>query len=360
MKRNRMAGLLGLAALCAASPGAKAQTLLGVYYGNQGWNMDQVRAMESWQGRKHAVVNLFTDWTNSAKVMNNLFSQQLPNVWNNGNVPMITWEPFTGAKTPSDIEARIAAGQYDSYIGTWAGRLKTFLAGPDGVAGTGDDRRAYLRLGHEMNGDWYPWGAAMGGNTPADFIRMWIRVVDRFRALGLDAGHVQWVWCVNNEDVGGYRAEEFYPGDAWVDWVAIDGYNWGASQAWSSWLSPAQSYGGMLARVRAVTGRPLALTEFATTSSTAAGASVAAKSQWITDVFAYVQANGIRMVCWFNADKETDWAVFGGSLGDGTYKSGRTTYRTYAAYRAAAGAAALAGPSAGEPRLLTDAQFQGR
>ena len=33
----------------------------------------------------------------------------------------------------------------------------------------------------------------------------------------------------------------------------------------------------------------------------------------------YIRAQDVRMVAWFYEDKETDWAVFGGSGGDGTY-----------------------------------------
>ncbi|MFB2979059.1 hypothetical protein, partial [Microseira sp. BLCC-F43] len=47
--------------LAAATP--NNAMLLGIYYGNQGWNMPQVQALESWQGKKNAVVNLFTNWT---------------------------------------------------------------------------------------------------------------------------------------------------------------------------------------------------------------------------------------------------------------------------------------------------------
>lgn len=315
------------------SASAYAQPLLGIYYGNQGWKMEQVQAMEAWQGKKHAVVNLFTDWSSTTKIMNNLFGMQLPNIWANGNVPMVTWEPFTGSRTPADIEVRIAAGQYDAYINTWAARMKTFVSGPDG---------------------------ALGNNTPADYVAMWRRVVGIFRALGMGASHVQWVWCVNADDVGGHGAEGFYPGDAYVDWVALDGYNWGASQTWSTWKTPAQTYDSMLARVRALTARPMGLTEFASTSTTTAGANLAAKSQWIGDVFAWATANNIRMVCWFNEDKETNWAIFGGVEGDGDYKVGRTTYRTFAAYRTAVQAGTWATPNAAaNPRLLTDSQFAG-
>jgi len=161
--------------------------------------MEQVQALESWQGKKHAVVNLFTDWTNTIKVMNNLFGQQLPNIWKNGNVPMVTWEPFTGGQTPTDIEVRIGKGQYDGYIANWAPRMKVYLSGPDGVFGTADDTRAYVRLGHEMNGNWYPWSAAIGSNSPADYVAMWRRVRQIFDSLHLDANHLQWVWVRRRE-----------------------------------------------------------------------------------------------------------------------------------------------------------------
>ena len=349
--------LTGFAVLLAvAGVSLRGATLLGIYYGNQGWKMEQVQALETWQGKSHAVVNLFTDWTTTTKVMNNLFGQQLPNIWKNGNVPMITWEPFTGGQTPNDVEVRIANGQYDAYVTTWAGRMKTFLAGPDGVFGNADDRRAYIRLAHEMNGNWYAWSAAVGANTPADYVAMWQRVVGIFDRLGLDAAHLQWVWCVNNEDVGGFSAEAFYPGDNFVDWIAVDGYNWGTSQTWSSWKSPAQTYDAMLSRIRSLTTKPVALTEFASTS---AGGGVAFKSQWIADLFQYVTAQDIRLVCWFNEDKETDWAFFGGATGDGQFKFGRTTYRTYSAYRTAITPATFVPSNRANPRLLTDLEFAG-
>jgi beta-mannanase len=352
---------LAVLAVLSTSAGAatEGQFLVGVYYGNQGWAMDQVRALEAWQGKRQAVVNLFTDWDASTKTKNNLFAQQLPNIWANGNVPLITWEPSTGSATPPDIERRIAAGQYDAYVADWARRLRAFLNGPDGMPGTSDDRRAYLRLGHEMNGNWYPWGAAVGDNSPSDFVAMWRRVHGAFDAVGLGPAQLQWVWAVNNEDVGGFPAEAFFPGDASVDWVAVDGYNWGASQTWSAWRTPAEVLGPMVDRIRAISARPLALTETASTTVTASGSSAAAKSQWATALFDYATAAQARMVVWFNQDKETDWAVFGGAKGDSAFKYGRATYRTYSAYRAAVTRPETIG-SSGQGRLITDAQFAGR
>lgn len=342
-----------------AHSGTGGGFLLGVYYGNQGWAMDQVRALEAWQGRPNAVVNLFTNWNGSTRTRDNLFSRQLPNIWANGNVPLITWEPFTAKNTPADIERRIASGQYDTYVADWAARLTRFLDGPDAAPGTADDRRAYLRLAHEMNGNWYPWSAAVGGNAPGDFVSMWRRVHTAFDALGLGPSRLQWVWAVNHEDVGGVPAEAFFPGEAYVDWVAVDGYNWGATQSWSSWRSPPEVLDPMVRRLRALSGRPLAFTETASTSTVTSGTSLPAKSQWVTELFDYAVAVEARMVAWFNEDKETDWAVFGGAGGDTTFRYGRATYRAFSAYRAAVSQPEALSPTPGDARLLTDAQFAG-
>jgi len=348
--------LLIVSSTSAWSPGTM---LLGVYYGDQGWKMDQVKALEGWQGKRDAVVVLFTAFDTSNHGMTNLFGQQLPNIWANGNVPLITWEPYTSRNTPADIESKIAAGSYDSYLLAWGGRLRTFLAGPDGAYGNADDRRVYLRLAHEPNGNWYPWSAG-GTTSPATYIAMWQHVHLLLDGLALDPTHLQWVWAVNHEDVGNFAAEEYFPGDLWIDWIAIDGYNWGTSQAWSSWTAPSDVFSSMAGRLRALSTRPLAITETASSSATTAGANAALKAQWITQLFSWAETSDVRMICWFNEDKETDWQTFGGSLGDGTYKVGRTTYKVYGSYRTAAIQSARLASNVSNPRLLTDGQFAGQ
>lgn len=358
--------VLALAALhlgAVAQAQQTRQALLGVYYGNQGWAMDQVQAMEAWQGKRHAAVNLFTNWCDNRKTLDNLFNQQLPAIWANGNVPVITWEPYlcSPARTPGDMLVRAARGDYDDYLNAWAARLKAFVSGPDGVLGTADDRRVYIRLAHEMNGNWYPWSVGTGGNEPGHFLETWRRTRDIFAVAGLGARTVQWIWAVNHEDVGNATAEECYPGDALVDWIGIDGYNWGASQSWSTWRTPQDVFGAMVARLRNLSKdrRPLALTETASTSAANGGVNVSAKSNWITEFFNYALLSDARMLIWFNEDKEADWAVFGGSNGTETYRSGRKSYKAYATYRQAMQSSALLASNPDNARLLSDAFFQG-
>jgi hypothetical protein len=66
------------------------------------------------------------------------------------------------------------------------------------------------------------------------------------------------------------------------------------------------------------------------------------------------------MVAWFNEDKETDWAVFGGGEGDSTYTTGDRDYRAFAPYRVAVRGDKFVGSNAKSVRLLTDTQFAGK
>ena len=352
MKRLSRAGTATLLLLSTSM--TQAATLLGVYYGNQGWAMSDVSELENWQGKKNAVLDLYTNWTDNSA--NLLFTYQLPAIWANGNVPMITWEPYLEGVTPNDIETSIAQGNYDTYIDAWALQLRQFVAGADGVYGSADDRRVYLRLAHEMNGNWYPWSAQSNSNTPADYVLMWQRVYQRVMAQGLNNNHVQWIWSVNNTDAGSFNMEAYYPGDAYVDWVAIDGYNWGSAYSWSSWKTPAQIFNAMRNRLTTLAPtKPVAITEVASTATGSSGVDIAAKETWIGQFKTYIKNNDIRMVSWFNEEKETNWSMFAGQYG-ATQVNG---VNVYPAYRTLVQDSSLIAPNTANLRLLTNAQFKG-
>src|SRR5947208_885142 len=50
------------------------------------------------------------------------------------------------------------------------------------------------------------------------------RIVTIFRNQGAD--NVRWVWCPNAWAFNDGTAQQFYPGDDFVDWTCADGYNW--------------------------------------------------------------------------------------------------------------------------------------
>jgi beta-mannanase len=165
----------------------------------------------------------------------------------------------------------------------------------------------FLRWGHEMNGDWYPWAGANNGKAAggaAKYIAAYRHVHDLFVADG--ATNVVWVWCplvtdVPNESWNHWT--NYYPGDAYVDWVGLDAYNWGTSSSCCTWQTFAELstslYGDYAGK------KPLIIPE---TASAEFGGN---KAAWITDFRQQLKTNftAIKAVVWFDINKETDWRI---------------------------------------------------
>lgn len=208
-----------------------------------------------------------------------------------GAVPLLTWEPWAaggGADQPRYALARVAAGDFDPYIRSFARQVRDW----GGVLG--------LRVFHEMNAPYYPWGVGRNGNTPADALAAWRHLR---RLFGEEHADVLWVWCVNisGPDTVPYRP--FYPGNGEVDWVGLDGYNGGTALPWGGWRTPEQLFRGDLDRLHDLSARPLVLSEV---GSAEAGGD---KATWIRDMFALARRSRVAALVWFDIAKETDWRV---------------------------------------------------
>ena len=159
----------------------------------------------------------------------------------------------------------------------------------------------WFRPFHEMNGSWTAWSPGVGTNTPAKLIAAWRHVHDVFVARG--ATNVKFVWCPNA--YGSTPIEQCFPGEAYLDYAAIDGYNWGWSQDWSSWTSFAGEFTDSYNTITALTSKPLFIGE---TSCVEDGGS---KAAWVTDMFQQIRTKLPRIVgvVWFNDRKSIDWGV---------------------------------------------------
>jgi len=189
----------------------------------------------------------------------------------------------------------IANGSHDAFIRDWAA----------GAAAWGG--RIYLRPMHEMNGDWYSWGRGVGGNTPADFVAAWRHMHDLFVAAG--ATNVKWVFSPNVRYGALLPFADVYPGSAYVDWLGLDGYNWGLDHHLGnpSWQSFEDIFGATYREIVALApGKPLMIAE---TASTENGGD---KAQWIqqfflTDIPKYPV---VKAAIWFNqADGPSDFRI---------------------------------------------------
>ena len=211
-----------------------------------------------------------------------------------GAVPLVTWEPYDwqrGVDQPQYALARLRDGSYDAYLRRWADALRSWR------------KPVMLRFAHEMNGDWYPWAEGVNGNRPGDYVATWRHVHGIFTAAG--ATNVEWVWSPNAGYPGSTSLPRLYPGDAFVDRVALDGYNWGSTGPWPRWTRPGEIFDASLAELAVLApGKPVLIAE---TASTELGGS---KAAWIGELFDWwARRPQVTAVVWFHHDKETDWRI---------------------------------------------------
>lgn len=224
-------------------------------------------------------------------------------LWSQGIMTHYTWEPWNtalGVADPAQIHLRdIVDGKWDAYIRARGAEFASVGA------------PIMVRWGHEFNGDWYPWGIVNNGGDPALYVAAYRRVHDLVVAAG--ATNVQWVWCFNNGSTPDSPVNDparAYPGDDYVDWVAIDGYNWGLAPSWdpagNHWTSFEAAYLSPYAKARAIAPkRPVMIAEIA--SSEDGGD----KARWIDDLSAALDSGrypDLKLVNYFDQDKEELWS----------------------------------------------------
>jgi beta-mannanase len=299
VRRSLLLAFVVVLGVVAAGPseGATRSIAFGAFsppapYGG----MDRIDSLESRIGHSVGIVQLYQIWGDSGSSSVN--PQWLSAASTGGRRKvLITWEPQVSASRKADQPeyslSQILSGRYDSYIQSWA----------QGLAAYG--RPVYLRLMHEMNGNWYPWCGTVNGNTPLEFRRAWIHIHSIFHRAG--ASNVRWVWSPNAQDVPADNDfEKYYPGDRYVDVLALDGYNWGHNypQYNGGWRSFSEIFGGAYKRIVRLGPQPVWIPETAT-------APEGDRAAWVTAMFSAVRSSFPRItaIVWFDAVGPPDWQV---------------------------------------------------
>jgi hypothetical protein len=260
--------------IAKAAPRSESRRIgLGAYIPDS-WQPRRIDRYARLVGRMPVIVSSYKPWNEPPFV-----PRELQAAWDRGAVPMVTWEPWSWENhhLHFPLEA-IARGRYDAYVRR-AAKVAAAWGHP-----------LLLRFAHEMNGTWYPWGSGRGGNTPTAFRHAWKHLVRLFRRLGAD--NVQWVWAPNVNNSGKFPFRRLYPGDAWVDWVGLDGFNWAIRGDWNSFTSIfADSYD----ELGRITHRPVIVTE------TASNQSGGDKAAWVASALEreIPQFSAVRAVVWF-------------------------------------------------------------
>ncbi|MDH3052446.1 glycosyl hydrolase [Gordonia alkanivorans] len=207
--------------------------------------------------------------------------------------PLLTLEPWdrTVSRLPTkSLLARIADGTIDADLRRWGEQLTDW------------GRPVYLRFAQEMNGAWYPWSIGVDRNTPAEYRAAFRRV--RTIIEGRGASNVSFTWSPNVITEGTRDFTDCYPGDDVVDYLGLDGYNWGQSPG-HHWQSADKLFRGSLESLtRLSPGRPILVTEVGCVE----GSSPDMKARWIKDFFRIIERYpDVLGFLWFQMDKERDW-----------------------------------------------------
>jgi len=252
-----------------------ASPLVGVYEPGAPGSWSQIAEFTAATGVKPGIVVYFSSWN---EPFSTSFAQT---AWDHDAYVLVQLEP------KGVTLASIAAGGSDGYLRSYADAVVAF------------GHPVILSFGHEMNGNWYPWG--YGHASPAMFVAAWRHVVRVFRAAG--AANATWLWAVNSIEGEGAASSlsQWWPGTAWVSWTGVDGYYYQASDTFDS------VFGSTIADIRTISSAPLLIAE------TAVGTTPNRESQ-IDGLFAGVSAERLAGVVWFDAAQHAglyhqDWRL---------------------------------------------------
>lgn len=203
-----------------------------------------------------------------------------------GYTPVLSWS--ADRRNGSEIGwNRVAAGDVDSLVREFARAAKAW------------NKPLILRPEWEMNIRFNSTS-----NTPQAYINMWRRLHNIFDEEG--ATNVLWFWCPN-EGGPAIPFVRYYPGDAYVDYIGFDTYNWGTQNAGYVWEAAAENIGPIYEQLTELAAKPIIIGEI---GSSEIGGN---KAAWIKRTFLQdipEQFPRIVAVLYFNNNQDgEDWRV---------------------------------------------------
>jgi beta-mannanase len=197
-------------------------------------------------GKSPNIVSTFVGWPDS-------FPTNFAATCTNNQTLLVFWENYGFS-----LDA-INAGSNDAYIRSFAQSIANNRC------------PVILSLFHEMNGNWDSWDGTVGTNSPAKLIAAWKHIHDIFVAASVT--NVTFAWVMNDSsvpDVPGNQFSDYYPGDTYVDYVGVDGFNFG-----TPWQTFGQVFDSAMSKIQAFQ-KPIYLFSLGSAAGTQ-------KAAWITE-----------------------------------------------------------------------------
>jgi hypothetical protein len=279
------------------------------------WDMTAVSKFEEMTGKPLSLVNFsspFADCSSSPCSFYSFPKGAMEHIREYGAIPFFSW---ASDSTPTNLNepdfqlSDVLSGTYDSYIRSFAEAARDW------------GHPFFLRFNWEMNGNWFPWSEGVNGNKPGESVAAWRHVHDIFTSVG--ATNATWVWCPNVDPTNKLQnLAALYPGDNYVDWTGLDGYNWGTNPSSpKGWMSFDQLYNSTYRRITETIAPSKAMV-IGEVGSTERGGS---KASWIEDMLSEVPTDypKIRGLLWFDKYEEgLDWPIESSSSATNAFAAG--------------------------------------
>ncbi|HEX6782263.1 MAG TPA: glycosyl hydrolase [Solirubrobacterales bacterium] len=266
------------------------------------WDMNAVASFEAGAGKSASMVQFFQPFAQCGGAGCSFYSfptTPMDDIREHGSIPVLSWSSQAIPSTLNQPDFQLSdviSGRYDEYIAEFAAEARDW------------GHPFFLRFNWEMNGNWFPWAEGVNGNAGGEYVAAWRRVHDIFAAAG--ATNVSWVWCPFVDPAGSLTdLASLYPGDSYVDWTGLDGYNWGTNPAaprgWRTFDQLfRETYDEIVEGI--APSKPMMLAEI---GSSEQGGS---KADWIRDALVRVptEYRQIRAFLWFDKfDDNMDWPI---------------------------------------------------
>jgi len=213
-------------------------------------------------------------------------AEAVSKVYQDGRILMLTLQPFSEGHTLIAVP-EIINGQYDAQIKEWAVGLKEI------------GEPVFVSPLNEMNSDWDPWCAWFFGKDTDLYIEAWRHIVNLFREAQAD--NVLFVWNPHNSSFPDFQwnnAHLYYPGDEYVDWIGLSGYNNGTTHPGDEWREFDEIFKPLYAEYeKRYPNKPFIIAEFGCNEKGGV------KARWIEKAMASIANNNypnIKIAIWYD------------------------------------------------------------
>lgn len=204
--RNAFIFLAFAAGVCTSVAHASG---IGVHMGSDG-SIKQYNDFSHWLGKPVQYRLVFLDWRSWSTISTPYFLSSATKPWlaSSPNRYEVISMPMMPSYGNQGMLQEIADGRYDGYYKTLAGYIATK---------TGAPQRVIIRLGWELNGNWYPWSAQ---GHAAQYKAAYRHIVHVMRSK---CNVLRFEWNINWG--GTFDWTTAYPGDDVVDVIGNDLYD---------------------------------------------------------------------------------------------------------------------------------------